>query len=534
MLLKKDLIEGVDAKYIPMLEQVDICDFTKCIAQFAGLDIQNIPDRVIKSYLLTWAEHKYEYFKMLGNQLHLDTPITYCEVREDIRNEIKDLKMKYPTYAPWLGYFNSITKNKIEAIYQVDWTLRDYLEELFPHFKLEGSTMTKFFKQCLNAPDELVTDIGRIFENTEINGTYTLSIDPVDMMLASENPYNWNSCYRLTTGNCSSHADGCLAAVLDTSSLIGYLWTSEGKMNLYNYKLKNVRYKRMRQWISIAPDMDAIHFNIMYPSKSNTPEELYKQTRLIVETIVCSYTHKPNFWNKKNHLCECTRCYGYGYTEYYEDNIYTLKNMEDENYCPQIMWEVFDTRIPCPCGCGCYLPGSYSIDYEEENEEYNGEGFICENYNERYWCEYVDDYCSVHPDDRGECSCRGCWAYDNTYPLCELDQGHICEDPEYDLQDDGVMHCDPEHCKYCPMYKLHHPDVEEEEETEAVENTSNLQTVTVSRENTPSFTVSATDLLAIDPHPIRETIQIQNMVYHIRGNEGYIEYVPVDPGQAAE
>lgn len=531
MLLRKDLIEGIDPKYIQMLEQVNICDFTKCIAQFSGLDIQNVPDEVIKKYLLTWAEHKYDFFKMLGNKLQLDKPITYCEVREDIRTDIKELQTKYPTYAPWLDYFNSLTKNKIERLHQVDWALRDYAEQFFPHFKLEGSSMTKFFKQCLNAPDELITGIGRIFENAEIEGTYTLSIDPVDMMLASENPYNWQSCYRLATHNCNSHADGCLAAVLDTSSLIGYLWTSEGKMNLYDYKLKNVRYKRMRQWISIEPSFSAIHFNIMYPTKGNTPDELYKQIRLIVEDIVCDYSGKTNKWTS-NHGCSIERGYGYGYTEFCHDRIYCIKET-DTDY-PLHEWEVFDTPIPCPCGCGYYLPGSLSLDYEEENEEYNGEGFVCSNYYERHWCEYAEDYCSV--EECCEESCRGCGCWDSTYPLCELDQDQVCENPDYDLQDEGIMSCNPSHCCGCPLYKLHHPEAQEEEEekTEITEEASNLQTVTVSRENTPSFTVTASDLFGIEPHPIRETVQIPHMIWHIREGEVGIEYTPVDPGPAAE
>ena len=90
-----------------------------------------------------------------------------------------------------------------------------------------------------------------IFENDTITGTYTISIDPVDMMLASENPYNWQSCYRLETPNEASHADGCLAAILDSSSLITYIWDKEGKFNLYNHDLKCIRYKRIREWIAI-------------------------------------------------------------------------------------------------------------------------------------------------------------------------------------------------------------------------------------------------------------------------------------------
>ena len=129
--------------------------------------------------------------------------------------------------------------------------------------------MTHFFKSCLQAPDELVTRLGRIWEHETITGTHTISIDPVDMMLASENPYDWQSCYRLETFDGGSHADGCLAAVLDDSSLITYVWNREGKYSLYNrYDFKKIRYYRMRQWVSVSPSQNSIHFNDIYPRKN--------------------------------------------------------------------------------------------------------------------------------------------------------------------------------------------------------------------------------------------------------------------------
>ena len=64
MLRTQTLIEKMDKKYEPMLKQVNITDFTKCIAQFSGLQIQNIPDNVIEEYLTKWAINKYRFFQM--------------------------------------------------------------------------------------------------------------------------------------------------------------------------------------------------------------------------------------------------------------------------------------------------------------------------------------------------------------------------------------------------------------------------------------------------------------------------------------
>ena len=66
MLLTKNLIENVDEKYIPMLKEVNIPEFTKCIAEFSGLQITQVSDSQIKDYLLTWARNKYRFYKVFS------------------------------------------------------------------------------------------------------------------------------------------------------------------------------------------------------------------------------------------------------------------------------------------------------------------------------------------------------------------------------------------------------------------------------------------------------------------------------------
>ena len=47
------------------------------------------------------------------------------------------------------------------------WNERCLLDTVFPG-KIEGTSITHFFKSKLNAPDEIVTEIGRVFENAEL------------------------------------------------------------------------------------------------------------------------------------------------------------------------------------------------------------------------------------------------------------------------------------------------------------------------------------------------------------------------------
>ena len=488
MLKIMDLIKDVDEKYIPMLKQVNILDFYKCIAQFSGLSISDVSDKVIKNYLLTWCKNKYRFFKMLGNKTRLDQNFIYTRSKKDLSSSFKDLGKQFPAYYLWLDLFKNQSQNKIEGTY---YDLRDIVRELFPHFTLEGSLITHFFKSKLNAPDELVTSIGRIFENDKINAVHTISIDPVDMMLASENPYDWSSCYRLELYIDSSHADGCLAAILDTTSLITYVWNKEGKYDLYDkYKFKNIRYYRMRGWIAISEDFKAIHFNSVYPGRDEYDEEFVKQLRDIVETTVAKYKGFPNKWKKnpyveidtensgnyyyRNHgyIYSCDRQCMYGYGEYRNEYIYInssivegiqdkVKPEEFEKIHKTIY--VFNERIQCPCGCGNELNGSDK--YDEDEYEYNGEGFIVENFYEReqYWCDYKDDYCDT------ECcrgNCEGCCYWDDNHPICNLDEEE-CDDPDWDYTHDGVMDSNEEHCSNCPRWKKYHSQEETSPSIEA-------------------------------------------------------------------
>ena len=450
MLLKKDLMNSMDSLYGDMLKEVNIPDFTKCIAQFAGMRIQDVKDEVIRDYLITWAENKYQFYKLLGNKLKLDMPIIYKNYKTDSCSEFELLKKEFPGFAPWLGEFSNIKQNKVENYGQVGYYGKGWLRDLFPDYQITGNTLTGFFKRKLNAPDELITAIGRIFENETIEGTYTISIDPVDMMLASENPYKWQSCYRLETPNDASHADGCLAAVLDKSSLITYIWDKEGKFNLYDHELKSVRYKRIREWLAIAPDMKAIHFNQIYPGKDAYPDEFRKQLRDKVETLVAEYLEMPNIWAKTTDTW-CSREVYYGYGEFDSFNIWKIKGSDEQQ------WDVYDTNIKCPCGCGMVLPGSD----DQEGYYYTGDGFICENFRyedeeDRPYCSIADDYC-CYADDICDCNCRGCRYYDDEYPLCNLDDTTECENVDVELVDNGRMQSCEGHCEGCPLWAQHHP-----------------------------------------------------------------------------
>lgn len=448
MLLTKKLIENVEEKYVDMLKAVNIPDFTKCIAEFSGLEINKINDETIKDYLVTWAKNKYRFYQMLGNKLQLDKPFTYKKFRDNITSEMSELGIEFPVYSLWLDAFKRQLSNKINT-YSIGYEARDKIRMLFPQYKMEGSLITHFFKKMLNAPDELVTKIASIFENDTVEATHTISIDPVDMMLASENPYNWESCYRLETENTSSHADGCMAAVLDTSSLITYVWNNEGKLNIYDrYDFKCVRYKRMRQWIALSEKMTTIHFNSIYPGKSYD-SAFEKSMRLQVESVIADYLKIKDSWKQAQEV-DTDRLYHYGYGEFKSYNMYVQNDAQEESIT------VYNEPYTCACGCG------EEIEPSSCDRELKGIGFQHNCYEDRYYCEYIDDYCSCECCEE---NCYDCDTWIENHPVCSLD-GEECENPDWDEIRHGTMEAQEHHCCNCPRWAACYGDDDDEIEVD--------------------------------------------------------------------
>lgn len=447
MLKTKDLIEGVDEKFVPMLKEVNIPDFTKCIATFTWRNIEEVNDRMIKEYLLLWAAEKYKFYQMLGNKTRVDCPLTYKRLKDETVMRMGDLTKEFPAYHPWLQKFKCVTSNKLTSR-EVGWEFGQWMEEAFPRFSWEGCSLTRFFKSYLMAPDELVNKLAQVFENNVIEATYTISIDPVDIMLASENPYNWSSCYKLDPQEEETHADGCLAALIDSSSLITYVWDKEGEFVLpySNFKFKSTRYKKMRAWISIAPDFNAFYMNEIYPGKTTSyGEEFTKALRVIVERVISAYTQTEDRWIR-TYKSLCNRKFPYGYSEFEEeDRTFVRAGCEKQVKA----WTVYDQRIPCPCGCGLAMPGFYDGSTGiMDNTEYNGEGYGCQGIKESRYCSYYGDYCDCAYDE----DCYDCCYWKNAHPVCSLDYDVDCECGEGRAEDGVVQACE-ENCCDCSMWQ---------------------------------------------------------------------------------
>ncbi len=411
MLRREELLNGMDRKYHKMLNEVNIPDFTKTVWAWAQ-EREVVSDEVICEYLQTWATNKYPLYEMIGGT-RKDIKIEFePQISEgDNFSQYLQLAKDYPAYAPWLiSAPDAVDKDgKVRDRY---YSFNDYAEKTFPGSRSDvaGMKVTGFFSKFLKAPEDLVTGIAAIYEFKKIKGTYTLSIDPVDIMLASENPYDWRSCYALD----GEYADGLMASILDPKIAIGYIWEREGEhvIGRNTYKLKSIRYKRMRQWVMLGDNY--ANFCKMYPSKDNVSKSLQEEVYRIVGNII----NPEVTWEKRR--INVSRYYAYGYDEFYAMIGIREINSEVERWHDE---PVYTVEIKCPCGCGSILPDRNEDD--NRHIRHNGDGFICSNFyeEEEYYCEICDTY--YYEGEDCECQyCDDCGArihpseYDENEGLC--------------------------------------------------------------------------------------------------------------------
>lgn len=404
---------------------------------------------------------------MLKNKTRRDFPFSFVANQSEASfNKYENLANIFPAYYHWLLAFKQCKKNEIDFSEMKPQDC-EIIKKLFSSLNIYDNkvSITHFFKKYLDAPDELVTEIGNIYSLNEITNTLTISIDPVDMMLASETPYNWKSCYALN----GDHADGCLAAVLDTSSLLVYLWDKEGKYNLDDtYKFTKIRYKILRFWIALSQDLLTIHFNKIYPvtKKKELEEALHK----VVKDYISNHLNIVNAWTYAVDTT-VTRINGYGYSEYdddyLEENI--LINAKEDYFCREL--KVFDTLILSPDGDG-YLPGLYhkGLDYKDYDFcngyrcefNYNGEGYVSSNMVKTVYCPYVsdedpEDFCCFGCETLEDCEAVGfncpTYAYEN--PVCFMNTEIFCEKSDSidrPIVEDGIAQYSAV-CKKCKIYR---------------------------------------------------------------------------------
>lgn len=451
--IEEKLTGEEDKKYIPMIRKVNIPNFVKCVAVWSSIEVDDLCETTLIETLIKWAKEKYLIYEKLEKEIKVSSDFEYKPpmeaVEQERKNELNRLSKIYPVYTPWLTSLRSGDENKISE--NTNLSFRGWAETA--KIEAKGETkITSFFKRSLEAPEELVTAIAALFDNSRtVKSKLTLSIDPVDMLLASENPYNWTSCYKLDRGEC--FADGCMAAIVDSASLIAYIGEESGDLSIVNnnrdvqYKVSKVAYKRMRQWVAVNDYFDSVCINALYPDKTTSIQD--ELNPYIFNWLLGCEERELN---ERNISRTTNRIYSYGYSsELLNSKVYGRTEAERIN--------IYDNKIPCFCGCKGVLPEKDEL---YDTMSYNSEGFNCENYfEEEPYCEIAEERCGRAFDIcRSNCSDCSSWRHEN---------GIFCP---YEDSDDMCIEVEEASCENCEDCSVYQAYMEEQEDDEDLDDDS--------------------------------------------------------------
>ena len=367
------ILNRTDEKYHKMIKEINFNNFINTIKIFANDEY--LDNLSVLYYLTKWAENKYWIYEKMGG-LSKEIIINYT-ASNFATEELKALYLKYPLYSLWLKEILKVD-NKMSPTF---WT-----EIVFKDRKFGDMKVTTFFKKYLAAPEELITDISKLLNSCKLKGTYRLSIDPVDMMTAACSNYEWSSCYNIQKSHQgTNHSDGCLAAVLDSSSMIGYVYTKTETVEDVLGNIVDLPQKKLRHWINLTADARAMHIAKTYPNK-----DVDVPMKDCAQILVSEIFNMPNDWSKNEGTDYTTkRKYDYGFNEF-KGALYMNTPTDERIIC-------YNEKIVDPLEHERWLPPSDEINY-------CGYGFTLNNFEDCDYCEicdnwYVEGYCSHCDED---------------------------------------------------------------------------------------------------------------------------------------
>lgn len=298
---KLDEQEKIDfnIKYTPtdeqineMISKVDIQTFKKIICErlydTQGYTPQkisaNITDERCKEYLKRWAENKYHWYKLFGDNLKLEVEI---EVKKDIisvKQKMQEIKEMFPLYYQIFECldYKDVMNNQLNYIQ--DWWKKDKRVK-------RGMKFTQLIALYNN--EELNMEVSKIYQEKG-KKKICISIEPADYLTVSINKSGWRSCHNFFNGDWSQAP---LGYMFDCSSAVSYMYDKivdfdEGK---YKYKINSKQWRQMIYWNGRT---SAIVFSRQYPFDS---DEISQKIRELMEDAMSKVYNAPNKWRLFSH-----------------------------------------------------------------------------------------------------------------------------------------------------------------------------------------------------------------------------------------
>ena len=305
---KKELCEAIevatpkkqDDVVEEMLSKVDF-DLMKhffALGTWGNFGYNDIKDDIVKEYLVNWANAKKWLYLAMGRNLSVKKSVKVDKTERDMAQLIDELSHEFPVYGFHLRKFEveDVIKNKISYVPSFYSRYTDICKV--------GMKLSKFLSQLLN-DNAFDIALSKIMQNTKIDATVEISINPIDYMTMAIHKHRWASCYDISQG-CYSN---CAFSIMqDKGSVIAfkhndkeYDYGFELKDKHFNYKWNS---KQMRNVLFFDEETKCVLSclaqgsadDIYYNAIDSLVQELFQQKEYEkIPKYNGSYTYNKNF-----------------------------------------------------------------------------------------------------------------------------------------------------------------------------------------------------------------------------------------------
>lgn len=238
----------------------------------------NFIEDIVDLYLNKWANAKYDFYMLFGNELSISKNIEEKMSPKLMSAHIYRLRSKFPDYSilQEIGIEDFIENTCISDIRgQCDYK--------------RGMKLSKYLSKKLNDP-EFDIELSKVLQNRKTVGIVEISINPCDFLTASINKHSWRSCYNIEGG---MYSTAPFSLMMDDSTTIAFKHDGQ----IADYIRSGVEFKwnskQQRQWVHIDKDSCSIIFNCGYGSPADI---FYKTARLMIEDCISTAKKIENNW----------------------------------------------------------------------------------------------------------------------------------------------------------------------------------------------------------------------------------------------
>lgn len=250
---------------------------------------QNIDSPKTTLLLKEWFFAKKDFIKAFGDKLiyEFPEPISF-KLNDEIKTKIVDDFISQICYDKFHNHELADFVHKNTKGFFKNQVI--YSNNIIPK-GMKLLKAFKFFEKDKEKLSELQSIASMYIQKDKIEGTFCLSVHPLDFLSASENTHNWRSCHSLD----GDFRVGNLSYMIDSSTIICYL-KSKDNIKLPNFP-EDVLWnnKKWRMWLFFSDNKDMLFAGRQYPFFTKIALDLI--TKKILKDKHLFLSHKWSEWS---------------------------------------------------------------------------------------------------------------------------------------------------------------------------------------------------------------------------------------------